>query len=72
MAMVHPTDVIVNPTTDNPMMNALADRIVDSINGSRQQEVILNINERELGRATIGAVKREEQTLPKNRRIMPS
>ena len=68
MAMVHPTDVIVNPTTDNEMMNALTNRLADKIN-DRQQEVKLVINERELGRATINSINRENDTLPKGRRF---
>jgi len=67
LGMLHKTDVTLNPTSENPMMRALIDRLTDAV--GRGKNVILNVDGRELGRAAIGDISRRNRQLPRGRDV---
>ena len=70
LAMVHPTDIIVNPSTDNKMMNTLLDRIEERIGSNSQQNISLEVDGKVFGQVAMNAIKREQETMPVTRRTM--
>jgi len=68
VATVHPTDVIVNPTTDNPMMTALVDRITEAM-GGQMGTVELTMDGEKMGEANIGHINRRNRQLKNGRDV---
>jgi len=68
MAMVHPSDVIINPTSNNAMMEMLTDRLAAKINGGNQQ-IALNVDGRVMAEVTVPHINNMNRTLPKGRDV---
>jgi len=70
LAVVEPKDVIINPSQkNNPVIDALANRLQEKQVDNRPQNIILQVDKRILGSVTIEDIRSQNMLLPKNRSV---
>ncbi len=67
LAMLHRTDVTLNPTTENPLMNTLVERLSEAGQSNGYQAIYMD--GKKVGEIMIDRISRRNKTLPRGRDV---